>query len=171
MAGATTNFAWPFPTNGDPANVAPDDQTMLSAVDGTLGNAGTVYAPIWTAVTTPPNLGTGVLAGRFHRFAKWGWFSINLTPDGSTTFGTGAWRFTLPVGWQMLSLNTLAGHAWAFDTSLTTTAVGEMVPVALGPPTTIEFRGHGSTAAASGTVPFAWATTDHLYVTGVVELA
>lgn len=171
MAGATTNFAWPFPTTGDPANVAPDIQNALSAVDGTLGNAGTVFVPIWTAVTTPPALGTGVLTGRFHRFGKWGWYTINLTPDGTTTFGTGAWRFTLPVGWQMLSLSTLAGPAWAFDTSLSTTAVGVMVPVVLGPPTTVEFRGHASTTAGSVTVPFTWATTDRLLITGVVELA
>ncbi len=170
MAGATTNFAWPFPTTGDPANVAPDIQAALSAVDGTLGNALTTYAPVWTAVTTPPALGTGTLTGRFKRLAKWGIYTINFTPDGSTTFGTGAWRFTLPVGWQMLTLNATAGRAWAFDTSLTTTAIGEMIPVAAGPPTTIEFRGHASTAAASVTIPFAWATTDHLYVAGMVEL-
>ncbi len=170
MAGATTNFAWPFPTTGDPANVAPDDQTMLSAVDGTLGNALTAYTPVWTAVTTPPALGTGTLSGRFKQFGKWGWYTINFTPDGTTTFGTGAWRFTLPPTWRMLTLNATAGHVWAFDTSTTTTALGEMIPVAAGPPTTIEFRGHASTVAASVTVPFAWATTDHLYIEGLVEL-
>lgn len=167
MAGATTNFLWPFPTVGDPANVAPDMAALAAAVDGTLGNAETTYSPVWTALGTPPSLGTGTLTGRFKRFGKWGIYDFVLTPSASTTFGTGSWRFSLPPGWTLLSTTRMAGYALSYDTSLVTTYVGIAFPTST---TTVEIRSHGLTAANNVTVPFTWATSDLQEVMGTVEL-
>lgn len=170
MAGVTTNFLWPFPTTGDLANVAPDMAALAAAIDTTLGSAWTTWNPAWTAVTTPPALGNGVLSGRFKRLGKWGVFGFALVTGTTTTFGTGAWRFSYPPGWQLANTNHSAGWATTYDTSIATPFVGTAWFVTSGPPSTIEVRTHAATTAAGAAVPFTWSSTDVLQVGGVVEL-
>jgi len=171
MAGSTTNFLWPFPVVGDPATVAPDMAALAAAADASLGNAFTAYTPTWTAVTTPPAIGNGTLFGRAKRFGKWGVYSITMVAGNTTTFGTGAWRFALPAGWQVFTLNTFAGMGNVFQTAGTITTTGAVLAVTVGPPGTLEFRPSGAAAAAGVTVPFAWTTLNYLQMSGVIELA
>lgn len=55
------------------------------------------YTPVFGAVTTPPALGNGTLTGRFYRFEKYIFFQIVFTAGSTTTFGTGAFTFSLPT--------------------------------------------------------------------------
>jgi hypothetical protein len=170
MAGSTTNFLWPFPVVGDPANVAPDMASLAAAADASLGNAFTSYTPTWTCVTTPPSLGNGTLAGRFKRFGKWGIYNITLIAGNTTTFGTGSFRFALPAGWQVFALNTFNGTGSIFQAtgSFTTSAVA--AAAVAGPPSLLEIKSSGAGNSASGLIPFTWGTLCAIQMSGVIEL-
>jgi hypothetical protein len=63
--------------------------------DVTVG-AWTAYTPTWTAATTNPVLGNGTLTGFYQRVGKTVHFWIKLSVGSTTTFGTGAYAFSLP---------------------------------------------------------------------------
>lgn len=170
MAGTTTNFSWPFPTNPDPALVASDVQSLASAIDATLGNAWTAYTPAWTAATVNPVINNGTIFGRFKRFGNWGIASGQITMGGATTFGTGEYRFGLPAGW---TANTgggvsIRGIGAILDSSTSTNYVGYMY--SLGSPTTLIMRVHNTTSAINPTVPVTFAASDVIYWEVVLEL-
>lgn len=58
--------------------------------------AWTTYTPTWGAVTTAPALGNGTIAGRYCIMGKTAHVRITLVTGSTTTFGTGAWTWTLP---------------------------------------------------------------------------
>ncbi|SCL43148.1 hypothetical protein GA0074692_6785 [Micromonospora pallida] len=60
--------------------------------------AWTPYTPTWTAQTTNPVLSNGTLIGR-HRYldAETVQVRIVLRPGSTTTYGSGQYRFALPV--------------------------------------------------------------------------
>ena len=64
-------------------------------------NAGTwqSYTVSWTAATTNPSIGNGTLSGRYTQIGKTVIGSISLTMGSTTTYGTGAWSFSLPPRW------------------------------------------------------------------------
>jgi hypothetical protein len=168
MAGTTTNFAWPFPTNGDVPNVAADIQSLAAAVDGTLGNAFTAYTPAWTATGVAPVVNNGTITGRFKRFGKWGLNSITLTIGTTTTVGTLLYRWSLPAGWTLQNATSIYGVASVFDLSTTTTFVGT---VSAASTTLVTIRTHNAATEASATVPVAPATGDVYNLLMVAELA
>lgn len=169
MSGTTTNFGWPFPTNPDPALVAGDIQSLASAQDSTLGNAWTSYTPTWTGTTTNPVIGTGTIVGRYKQFGKWGICNGQITAGGTTTYGSGNYRFGLPPAWTMNNTPAvgLRGLVAFLDSSTSTSYVGYMI-YATG--TTLGARTHAATAEVGPTVPFTWATGDIAYWEIVVEL-
>lgn len=57
----------------------------------------TAYTPTWTASTTNPVLGNGVLVGRYQRIGRTVTVHINLTVGATTTVGSGDYSFALPV--------------------------------------------------------------------------
>lgn len=62
----------------------------------TSGAAWTSYAAVWGAATTNPVLGNGTLVSRYKQFGKTVHVNITLTAGSTTTFGSGAYTFTLP---------------------------------------------------------------------------
>ena len=168
MAGTTTNFVWPFPTNPDVPNVASDIQSLAAAADASLGNAFSTYVPTWSATGTGPVLGNGNITGHFKRFGKWGINMITLTAGGTTTFGTLLYRWSLPGGWTLSNLGAIYGAATVYDSSVTTAFVGS-VWAASG--TTVLIRTHGATTDASATVPMTPAAGDIWQIHMIAELA
>lgn len=55
------------------------------------------YTPVWTTTGTAPSLGNGTLTGRFQQVGNTVHFTLNFTAGSTTTFGTGDFRFSLPV--------------------------------------------------------------------------
>lgn len=55
------------------------------------------YTPVFSALTTPAALGNGTLTGRFYRYENYIFFQIVFVAGSTTTFGTGAFTFTLPT--------------------------------------------------------------------------
>lgn len=160
MAGTTTNFLWPYPTAGDPANVAPDIQALASAIDTSLGSAFGTYTPAWTSTGVAPVVGNGTITGRFKRFAKWGINRITLTAGGTTTFGTLLYRWSLPAGWTLSDTTSIYGIGSIFDVSATTQYTGA-IWAASG--TTVAIRTHAATTDASATVPIAAPATGDIW--------
>lgn len=168
MSGLTTNFSWSYPTGGDVANVASDEQTTFSAIDASLGNAFTAYTPVWTSTGTAIALGNGTIAGRFKRFGQWGFVRMTLTMGGTTTFGTGTYRFTLPAGWTLFDTTSILGDALVVDSSAPQFFVGVCKPASS---TLVEVATHSAAAIVGATVPFTFATTDTIQLHMRVELA
>lgn len=120
------------------------------------------YTPTWTCATTPPALGTGFLQG-WYRLTDQGVCSLTLLlqPDGTTTYGTGEWSFSLPFPSKRISVGNAVirdatGPAYyvgqariAQGASTMTFALGVTPPIATGP---------------TGTVPMTWANQDRLEV-------
>jgi hypothetical protein len=90
--------------NGTPSHL---HTTLLTNVaTGPTGNTGppasdalawTTYTPIWTADTSNPALGDGVLTGRYKTIGKSVFFNIQVTTGTTTTYGSGDWQFGLPA--------------------------------------------------------------------------
>ena len=170
MSGTTTNFSWPFPTNGDVANVAVNMAALAAAADSTLGDAWTAYTPTWTGSGSNPVIGTGTIKGRFKRFGKWGIAEGLIAADGTTTFGTGTYSISLPAGWSFentASIIQARGNGYVFDNSTTTTYVGY---VQYATATTFTIRTHAATTQISATVPMTFATLDQIGWVVLAEL-
>jgi hypothetical protein len=72
-------------------------------VQGTAGtsasdlNAWTAYTPTWASDSGTPSIGNGSITGRYKQIGKTVFFNLKLTYGSTTTGGTGAWMFGLPV--------------------------------------------------------------------------
>lgn len=168
MAGTTTNFTWPFPTNGDVPNVASDIQSLAAAADATLGNALTAWTPAWSATGTAPAIVGGTIVGRYKRFGKWGFATMTMTLAGSSTVGTLLYRWTLPPAWTLLVATQIYGVASYYDLSTTTQYTGTVWAVST---TSVTIKLHGATTDISATAPVVPATGDIYQMLMLVELA
>jgi hypothetical protein len=120
------------------------------------------YTPVWTAAAVNPALGDGTLVGTFERHGKTINATIKLTIGTTTTFGTGAYRISLPWRAGTSSGVVWTGSIWATDLG-TVYKVGTCYVASAG--TYLEFIFEGTTVPASATVPFTWATGDQLVTT------
>jgi hypothetical protein len=81
-------------------------QALASTSTGlTYGGGWTSYTPVWTAATTNPVIGNGILEGVYRRIGSICEFAIKLSAGSTTTFGTGVYRLSLPIvaldsGWN-----------------------------------------------------------------------
>lgn len=116
-----------------------------------------VYTPVWTGGS--PTIGNGALNGSYLYDGDVCKISIQLTIGSTTTLGSGAWSFSLPL--TSLSRAT-AGSAVLFDTSASAAYSGASWVQASG--TTVRVALGGSTSLAGSATPFAWATGDTLYL-------
>lgn len=170
MPTSTTNFSWTVPANADPANVAADEGTFLGQIDGSLGNAWTDWTPTWTAVTANPAIVNGTINGRYKQFGKWGIATGMIVAGAGTTFGTGAYRFSLPASWNLQNtapIQLLRGNAAVYDNSTTTTYVGYVYYVSA---TTVGIRTHAATSDIGPTVPVTFAVSDVITWQILVEI-
>jgi hypothetical protein len=130
----------------------------------------TAYTPTWTASTTNPVLNNGTIVGRYKQIGEVVHFTLKLTVGSTTTFGTGDWRFTLPVVAQSTVYQFPAavldnGTAWyqamgVGDYAGSTSFFSVIVNTTNAPSTAI-----------AATNPMTWASTDTLTVSGTYEAA
>ena len=126
------------------------------------------YTPAWTSSGTAPSLGNGTLTGAYFQAGKLVHVRTVLTMGSTTTFGTGTYRLSLPVGAKGDSLidalcNDVsaslrwAGSAWI----ILQTAGGDNMRI-------IVAAGVGGVTEAA---PFTWANGDRLVLAGSYEAA
>lgn len=61
----------------------------------------TTYTPAWTASTTNPSIGNGVLTGRWRQTGEKTYeLQITIVVGSTTAIGSGQYALSLPAGWQ-----------------------------------------------------------------------
>jgi hypothetical protein len=133
------------------------------------GSAWNTYTVSWTAETTNPAIGNGTITGRYYQLGKTVYLSVKLTAGSTTTFGTGAWRFSLPVaayaaeGIMMTAACLDNGVAW-YQASAVGTYGGSTSYTSI----LADSTGTTSTAVTYNT-PFTWGSVDSLIIGGAYE--
>lgn len=115
------------------------------------------WTPTWTATTTDPTLGNGVLSGRYFRNGKFVHCNLFLEFGSTTTEGVGTWEFSAPV--------TAANLLGCGAAKLLNHLVKYYVAVATFPVTTTKIRvfSEANTGAPIGSgIPFAWGVNDKM---------
>lgn len=134
--------------------------------DGWAGALST-WAVAWTA-TTAPAIGNGTLTGRYLQIGKMIFGQIRLTVGSTTTFGTGIWKFDLPVAAHASVLHHYL--VWLQDAS-----AGEWFGMARHDTASSVAIFHNNGAAimgiVTGTAPFPWTTGDGLVMNFMYEAA
>lgn len=77
-------------------NQTPAESGLATATDFS-NTAWASYTPTWASDSGTPSIGNGSITGRYKQLGKTVFFNLNLTYGSSTTGGTGAWTFGLPV--------------------------------------------------------------------------
>lgn len=146
---------------------------VLTGVGTTLTWAGSyaAYTTTWAASGAAPAIGNGTLVGRYAQIGKHVHFTIQLTAGTTTTFGTGAYSFSLPATPAGPSV-TVVGAAFAFDVSASSSNTA--VVVLTGGNINIHYPAtwpSGVDTVYGQTTPWTWATSDTMNISGVYEAA
>lgn len=134
--------------------------------DGGTSRGPVEYVPVWSSTGTAVSLGDGTIYGRYALLGRMVHVYIELTMGSTTTYGTGTYRFSLPIAsdgrlWFMPGLS--------FDTSVTgyeditgiVTGAGSLL-VELRTLTTVG----ASLAVVTNDTPITFATGDKLVING-----
>ncbi|MEU1474512.1 MULTISPECIES: hypothetical protein [Streptomyces] len=81
---------------GEVVSAALMNQEIRDQFNSMFG-AWSSYSPTWTASTTNPVLNDGTLTGRYMKIGRTVIGEVILTCGASTTYGSGAWSFSLPA--------------------------------------------------------------------------
>lgn len=133
-------------------------------------DAVATYVPTWTGLTTNPVLGNGTIAGRYTQIGKIVFLHIYLLMGGTTTYGTGFWKFSLPVTAIAAATSKGRNGTARFTDSSATATYGSFARAD-------DTNGVTLRTSAAPTVlvdlnnPFVWATGDELEVDIVYEAA
>lgn len=126
------------------------------------------YTPAWTAATTNPVLGNGTLVGAYKRLdtSKSVYLRLRLVTGSSTTYGSGAYSFSLPPGLAPTAIQTMGGFLLD-NSTVNRYAVSAYLTAANG----IERVAYSATVGITGLAPFGWAVSDSLTFSGVYEIS
>ncbi len=154
--------------NGGTERMRIDTAGLITGTGTSLG-AWTSYTP--TLGGTGWALGNGTVAGAYCQIGKILVFRANITFGSTSTYGSTALTVSLPV-------TALGGNgAYALDGRATDASTGNVyfMPLSYTNTTTITVNAlssaAGLVAAAISTVPFTWATSDNLKISGIYEIA
>lgn len=145
--------------------------SRLNAISGIW----TTYSVTWTATTSNPALGNGIMEGKYALVGGLCTVRINLSMGSTTTYGSGEWQFSLPF--QAATLGHVDFHWVGGSTGLDRTTAWHpgQSRVASG---ASHVRCISPTAADGGTGgewnatrPHVWANTDVLNLTVTYEPA
>jgi hypothetical protein len=123
------------------------------------------FTPTWSGSVTNPVIGNGTFDGKYLQVGKTVQFHLVVTMGSTTTYGSGAWGLTLPVA----PLTSHAVPAVYVDSSASTRCSGSgWLTNGSGifrmlPPT------DAASSGISPTVPFTWATSDQIIISGTYE--
>lgn len=126
------------------------------------------YTPTWGG-TSDPDIGNGVLSGRYMRVGKTITANITIVMGSTTTYGSGTWTLSLPVA-SVFTTTTYVnlGSVSMRDTSASANSTGVAI---LANQTTAQMVVGSSNAFVSTTAPWTWANGDTLSVTLNYEAA
>lgn len=130
-----------------------------------LASTWTLYTPSWISSGTQPVLGNGTFFGYYRKVGKTVDVCFSLTFGSTSTFGTGAYSFSLPVGVTAAAYtvgafnmypgsNYFMGHFMASGTSAALTSVTSTASTAM--------------TGVTGTVPATLATSN--FILGSIQV-
>jgi hypothetical protein len=96
-ANGATGPTGPAGATGSTGPTGPTGATGPSGASASDLTAWTAYNPTWTSDSGTPSINNGSLVGRYKQIGKTVFFNLKLTYGSTTTGGTGAWMFGLPV--------------------------------------------------------------------------
>lgn len=136
------------------------DNSTESTIIDTRESSMKSYTPSWTGATDNPAIGDGTLSGRYMKVGKMVHVWVRMLAGSTTTFGTGAWFFSLPFapatfGTQVGSIRVLDSGT-AFRTGVAQTLSDGTARVQA----TID----SDTASIDSGRPMTWASGDELYI-------
>lgn len=129
-----------------------------------LTEAWESYTPTWTGGS--PAIGNGTLSGHYIQSGKLVLFRIDLIAGSTTTFGSTAYTFGLPVA-SAQATGAPLGFASLNDSSVTTNRYGAWTAWQNGASSFA--LGDASAGRVSNTAPFTFANGDQIAVKGFYE--
>lgn len=164
-----TTFTGTIPTiaSGDTATVPTNLATYRDALKA-VSEAWTGWTPTWTASSSSPAIGDGIIGGAYLRVEKWVMFRATIIMGGSTTYGSGGWRLSLPVApktdirWRFLAEALNAGTAQYTCAGVYDGTSGSVAAL---------FLAGNPDSAITSSAPFSWGTGDTLSMQGYYEAA
>ena len=141
-------------------------------VDGIVGTdlgKWQSYTVSWTAESTNPAIGNGTLAGRYVQIGKTVICSIALIMGSTTTYGSGNWKFSLPVTAKSSGLSYLG--KWVIVDAGTTYYEGNLILYGASANVDFFIRNQNAVDKFNNTTPINWAANDQLMISIVYEVA
>lgn len=133
------------------------DNSNNSEVVDSRDSVNTSYTPAWTGASVNPAIGDGSISGVWSKRGKHVTVQVIVTMGSTTTYGTGAWSFSVPFA-PSTSVPGM-GSALAFDSG-TNFKVGTVF--ANTGASTVAVYFDGDVAQADSAKPFTWASGDVL---------
>ncbi len=149
--GEVTDPAW----FADITEAVNDHETRVSALEEV---DWITYVPVWSSTGTAPAILNGTLTGRYRQPPGTALVvcEIQFIAGSTTTFGTGEYRFTLPLNADATATSFSVGPAWLLDSGTTercgVVRVLDSTHVSIISPT----------GPVSSTVPQTWAVNDQI---------
>jgi len=128
--------------------------------------AWTSYTPTWTSTGTAPSLGNGAISGRYLQIGKTVFVRIALQTGSTSTYGTGAYSFSLPLT-ANLSTWDAAGSCAIMDNS----GSNRYGFTAILSSTTAVSAADGTGVRPTATTPLTFATGDRITFQLAYEVA
>lgn len=119
------------------------------------------YSPAWTSDGTQPSIGNGSVLGSYTVQGKLCTVQLVFLAGSTTTFGTGNWRFSLPMP-AASGLQDSVGAAFGLDSGVGF-VIGASI-VAAGASTVQAILGAAPSNYVNAAVPFSWAANDYIKI-------
>lgn len=134
-----------------------------AALNAAVGATWTTYTPTWTAPTTNPAIGNGILTGAWTKNGKTITVRVSMKPGSTTTYGSGEWRFALPETAAVVSGITIdsawVGSAYGFDSGVANrSGTSRISPGG----TYVTVTSDGGADTWRSTIPQTWANGDYM---------
>jgi len=134
-----------------------------------ISTAWTAWQTVWTGSVSNPSLGNGISQGSYKIVGNFMWWWFSITMGSTTTFGSGTYSFTFPLG-NTIKTGSSGGSSITSglrDNSGANQNVGFGAYLDGG--STFDIRAH-STNPITPAVPWAWAQSDFIRAWGFNEL-
>lgn len=137
-------------------------QVLTAATMNSIGAVSETFTPTWTSSGTQPAIGNGTLTGRYFRVQKLVFVQILFIAGTTTTYGTGDYRFALPVTARAGLYGFMpTGVARVYDSSANAVYLGQ-ASFRAGSTTVMEGFATNANLAIGATHPMTFASSDEI---------
>jgi hypothetical protein len=160
----------PYPwTAHDILTAADLNAAIATGIVSTGLGAWTPYTPSWTAATTNPVIGNGTIVGEYMKTGRKVDFKIRIGMGSTTTYGVGAYFWSLPVNANGNMIGAVMGWAACLDASASRRFV--KFPLVASANTIQVQDADSSLGFVAPAYPMTWAVSDSFTVFGSFESA